>query len=176
MARCPPEDTKRLQKTFLKAYIASGGQLNKAAKAAKISKNTQWLWREHNIHGFVKKFEQAKAIAAEDRESEAIRRARDGVREYLYTGRGEPILDRRGNHAFKHKFSDALLMFTLKADMPDKYGEKSNGPVVNNNFVTPEAMRDIRQGCIDAFIKSPGGGNGGEDSSDADADALGGSD
>lgn len=72
-------------------------------------------------------------------EAEAFRRAHDGVEDpIVYQGRfvyltgpdGEPLLDADGNPrlAKLRKYSDTLLMFLMKAAMPEKYRERHQAP------------------------------------------------
>ncbi len=72
-------------------------------------------------------------------EAEAFRRAHDGIEDpVVYQGRfvylngpdGEPLLDADGNPrlAKLRKYSDTLLMFLMKAAMPEKYRERHQVP------------------------------------------------
>jgi len=84
------------KKTFLAAYVCSGN-ISRASRAAKISDCMHYYWRKTDPH-YAAVFEEARDMAAQHLEDEAVRRALGG--------------------------SDALLIFLLKAFKPEIYKER----------------------------------------------------
>ncbi len=91
------------------------GNRTRAARATGVSPVTTWLWRRDD-DVFRKRYEEAMKIAAELHEDEMYRRASEGTLEPVFQG-GRLVGSVR-------KFSDTLLIFTLKGAMPDKYKER----------------------------------------------------
>ena len=107
---------KRRRKTFLKALANNGGQVAKAARAAGYANSGALRKHYDNDANFAAQWDAAAEAAADDLESEAIRRARDGVYKPVWY-RGECV-----GHTIE--FSDTLLMFMLKGARPDKFAER----------------------------------------------------
>lgn len=109
-----PEAQSRARERFLKVY-AQCGNVSTASKAAGVSRNTVYIWAEHDPE-FALAFKQADLQATEVLEREAWRRARDGVKETVYQhGKAVGTVTR---------YSDALLMFLLKARRPEAYRDR----------------------------------------------------
>jgi hypothetical protein len=94
-----------------------------ACRAAKVCVKTVYNWRhaDPGDASFLEAFKQAKILAGETLEAEAIRRAHDGVDEPVYQG-GRLV-------GWKRVYSDTLLIFLLKGLMPEKYRERWEGEV-----------------------------------------------
>lgn len=117
------------KRAFLLAYVECG-QLFKAALCAKINRQTHYHWLRDDPE-YVNLFEQAKREMGEMLESEAIRRANEGVVEpIVYQGNFTYPLDENGKQDRTkeplgiRKYSDTLLIFLLKGAIPEKYKER----------------------------------------------------
>ena len=95
----------------------TGGQVSAAAGLADITQSTPYSRPWKNDQVFAAAFEVARTMAAQALESEAIRRAFDGVDEPVGWYKGEP-------GGVIRRYSDNLLMFSLKGAMPDKYADR----------------------------------------------------
>src|SRR6478672_6296642 len=84
------------KRAFLLAYVTCF-QVKKSARHAKVSHQLHYYWRATDPV-YAEAFAVAKQLAIEGLEDEAVRRAREG------------------DHP-----SDVLLIFLLKAAMPEKY-------------------------------------------------------
>lgn len=147
---------------FIEAF-AEFGAVTAACGAAGISRQTAYERRKVD-ELFAAAWEDVEAMATERMEAEARRRAVDGWierEEFEIDDDGElhPTLTVR-------KFSDALLMFLLKARRPDTYRERHlhehQGDVeVNLNLVTDHDLREqaaaLRRGLAAARSVKPGG-------------------
>jgi len=106
------------KRAFLTAF-AQIGIVRQAAKAADINRGTHNNWlNDPSPEGdeYRAAFELAKQYACEYLELEAFRRATQGVDEPIYQG-GEQVGIRR-------RYSDTLLIFLMKAAMPEKYADR----------------------------------------------------
>ena len=112
------------QRAFLSA-LPTGFTVTAAAKAAGVGRRTVYDWRDASP-AFAAAMDDAAEEAGDELESEARRRAVDGIRRPLFTSRGEPIIDpATGEQAFEHKYSDKLLERLLAGAKPDKYRTRS---------------------------------------------------
>ena len=123
------EKLKPKRNIFLKAYVESFGQMNKAARIAGVGLSTAYMWRsEKKGDLFDQCWQAAQELVIDAMEGEVRRRAMEGNRRYKYTTRGEPIMDpRTGEQAYDDVQSDLLAIFMLKAAKPEKYRDYS-GP------------------------------------------------
>jgi len=128
------------QAAFLAAF-AECGVITEAARAAKVNRTDHYDWLLDPEYSAA--FDAAKEQAIELMESEARRRAIEGVAEpVIYQGSlcFEPLRDKSGKikrdpktkevlfskkPLVVYKKSDILLMFLLKAAKPDTYRENS---------------------------------------------------
>lgn len=92
------------------------GNRTRAAQATGVCTTTTWLWRRDDDN-FREAYNRAMKIAAELHEDEMFRRASEGVLEPVFQG-GELVGSVR-------KFSDTLLIFTMKGALPEKYADRS---------------------------------------------------
>lgn len=95
---------------FLKELRENGGFVGKACEAVGISKQSVYVWRESDKE-FAIEWDRAIDLATEDLEKEARRRAYQGVE--------EPVFYQGEVCGHIRKFSDTLLMFTIKARRPE---------------------------------------------------------
>ena len=95
---------------FLRELRANGGFVTKACSALRLSKQTVYEWRKADLF-FAEQWDKAIDEATEDLEKEAIRRAYEGVE--------EPVFYKGVEVSRIRKYSDVLLMFTIKARKPE---------------------------------------------------------
>ncbi|GBQ07904.1 hypothetical protein [Saccharibacter floricola] len=99
------------------------GNISLASKAAGVSRPGMYARRERDPD-FAQAWDEAITTAVESLEAEAWRRARDGVPEYLVTGKGL-VLDKNGEPVMQNRYSDSLLTTLLKAHKPERYKDRS---------------------------------------------------
>lgn len=118
------------KRAFLAAY-ARLGNVTRAARIARISRELHYDWKAQD-KDYAAAFEQAKILAGEALEDDAVRRARWGVRDYIVY-RGEIVLqplqpgddpDAPRKPLKRRRYSDSLLAMLLKGAMPEKYRER----------------------------------------------------
>jgi hypothetical protein len=108
----------RLKKAFIEQF-AEYGNITTAAMRAGIARRTVYGWQEQDDQ-FAAAFRDAEIQATETLESEARRRAVEGVVTITpYYHRGELL-----SETVETKYSDTLLIFLLKARAPEKYRER----------------------------------------------------
>ena len=90
------QEFRHPKRAFLQAYLRCG-QITKAARAAHIHDTMHYYWKKTDPH-YAAAFEEARELAAQHLEDEAVRRALGG--------------------------SDVLLIFLLKGFMPEKYKDR----------------------------------------------------
>lgn len=125
------------QRAFLAAYSLTGN-ISEAARAANTARRSHYEWMADPAYAEL--FAEASAEACDALETEARRRATEGVQEpVIYQGqlqylpaltkKGTIRKDRKGRTVWSDKpltvakKSDLLLIFLMKAAMPDKYRE-----------------------------------------------------
>lgn len=105
-----------LQAAFLAAYSGCG-RISRAAAVAKICRDDHYRWLKEDSH-YLALFEEARKKAIGFLEDVAVKRATRGWLEpVFYQGQATGVV---------RKFSDNLLMFTLKGNCPEKYRERSD--------------------------------------------------
>jgi hypothetical protein len=126
--------TKIKARRFLREYAECGG-ITESARRAKISPRAHYVWlRDHA--DYREEFEQAGKLLDEKLEVELIDSVLNGVPDQvLYQGEvihvdGEPLIHRRR--------SDILLMFALKARMPEKYRDTWKGEIEHKGEIRPD--------------------------------------
>lgn len=144
MAKLTPEKL-----TAFCAALAETGQVNRASAAVGISTYSAYKWRKDDLD-FALAWDESMQIAIRGLEDEAVRRGRHGVDEpVVHQGLFAPLIDydaidpltgekyipqlapvkrnADGSPAMAtvKKYSDTLLIFTLKAHDP-KYRDKQN--------------------------------------------------
>lgn len=117
--RSPWELFTPAQRSFL-ACLAETYQARAAANAAGVSYWMVWAWRNRSA-AFREAMARAKLMAADLIESEAVRRACEGVpRKRFFKGR--PIIDpATGKQYVEQQYSDYLLSKLLDGTKPRKY-------------------------------------------------------
>jgi hypothetical protein len=144
MAKLSPEKL-----TAFCAALAETGQVGRASAAVGVTRQCAYKWRKEDLD-FALAWDEAMQIAIRGLEDEAIRRGRDGTDEpVVHQGQFAPLIDydaidpltgekyipqlapvkrnADGSPALAtvKKYSDTLLIFTLKAHDP-KYRDKQN--------------------------------------------------
>lgn len=147
---------KPKQRAFLTTYTRVGN-ISQAAIAVGVSRrmHNKWLNEDGDLNdpgSYASCFRDAKETAIDFLEGEAIRRARDGVTRMKFH-QGQPIMvpclpsdpeameveDGKGNKCFlkpyvEHHYSDNLLMFLLKSNRRDVYGDDPQVAITNNTI------------------------------------------
>ena len=134
------------QRKFL-ATFSVVGRIDRATEIAEVGKWTHMGWMKRR--NYREAYQLARRIAADNIESEAIRRAVEGVKRMrFYRGRPitVPVLDDDGlpvrdeetgaivmEPYIEYEYSDALLIILLKALLPKRYGDRRNVKVSVNS-------------------------------------------
>lgn len=106
---------KRRRATWERAFLASlalTGNVSEAARSATVARGHVYEWRDKHAD-FAAEWDVAMEEAADYLETEARRRAVEGVEEPVYQ-RGERVGTIR-------RYSDTLLIFLLNGARPQKY-------------------------------------------------------
>jgi hypothetical protein len=124
------------QARFLAAYARTGTILHAALESG-IERRLHYRWLDEDP-AYAATFAEAEVAAVEMLEREARRRAVDGVEEPIYW-QGQKIDTLR-------KYSDALLIFLLKAARPDKYRERVDlaHTVGDLSRLSPDELQQLR--------------------------------
>lgn len=109
-----------IQKMKFLIALAELGNRSRAARVAGVATATVWQWRRSD-RKFRTAMDRAQEVANMLAEDELVRRATEGVVEPVFQG-GHLVGGIR-------RLSDQLLMFYLKANMPEKYREKIDANV-----------------------------------------------
>jgi hypothetical protein len=130
--------------------------MTRAAEAARISRRSAWGWLQRDAR-FADAFRDAGEQAADLLETEARRRAIEGIEEpVIWQGQLATVPDPNGGPPIPltiRKYSDTLLIFLLKGARPEKYRERydfqhtgpGGGPVlVSDPIRTALADPEIR--------------------------------
>ena len=108
------------QERFLAAFAECGSVLL-AARWARVHRQSHYFWMKEDPT-YPARFEEARKQATRALEDAAIRRAKEGTaKPVLHKGKqvyvdGEPL--------YEHQYSDALLMFLLRAYDREKFGDR----------------------------------------------------
>lgn len=121
MAGRPKTDKtpQRMRELFLKE-LRRRGNVSDAARKATIDRSTPYRWREAEPD-FAAAWDEALELAMDRLESEAYRRAVEGVRKPLIGRIGK---DQDGVITYIREYSDSLMNTLLKAHRPEKYRER----------------------------------------------------
>lgn len=107
-------ETATKQAAMLEQFRASG-EIGPSCRAVGIHRDTHYNWLKADEQ-YAKDFAEATVMRVEVLETEARRRALIGWDEPVYY-KGKAVGSIR-------KFSDTLLIFTLKGEKPEKYRER----------------------------------------------------
>ena len=152
-----PEISDIKKRAFLVQYALTGN-FEQAASVAKVTVRTVYNWRHdfRDANGpFLVAVDQAQQMACDRMESELYRRAMEGIEEPVWHG-GEIVGTTR-------RFSDTLLMFMMKANMPEKYTDRmqhsgpDGGPMqiaaIDVSALTHEELLEARR--LAAKVQAP---------------------
>jgi len=118
-----PQDVKARQDKFLEIYESDeGGTIIHAAEQVGISRNTVMYWRREDVQGFVKRFDNAHKTFSER-----------GEKNWLYKRLEDP------------KCHPNLVMFALKALLPNKYRELAMNTDLTGETILEELKRARKQ-------------------------------
>lgn len=125
----------RLKRAFLENY-AVYGNITRAAEQVGVPRQRVYQWQEHDDQ-FASAFREAEVQATEVLESEARRRAVDGIEKHrrVYDSRGNLI-----DEYTEQLYSDTLLIFLLKARNPAKYRERVEQTIEANSRMVVEVV------------------------------------
>jgi hypothetical protein len=104
--------------------LAASGNVSMAIAAAKISRRIVYDLR-NNDETFARAWSDAEDIAADRLETEAWRRAVDGVEEPVIS-LGKVVQTEDGTPLVIRRYSDNLLLALLRAHRPEKYRDRSS--------------------------------------------------
>lgn len=123
------------KRAFLSAF-AQTGCVSRAADLAGCSRNSHYNWLKTDAE-YAVAFEDAEMMVGDLLESEAMRRATEGIEEQVIH-RGQPCfryVDEQGNDVDRdapnakkvpltvRRYSDTLLIFLMKGRIPKRYGD-----------------------------------------------------
>jgi len=120
--------TPEIREAFL-AELANTGSVSEACNRVGIGRKTAYEWKGDD-EDFRVAWEKAYDLGTESLEDEAVRRARRGV--------DEPVFYKGNVCGHITRYSDNLLMFTLKGRRPEKFRDNSN--VTLNGTLSLEAV------------------------------------
>jgi hypothetical protein len=107
------------KRAFLRVYAATCSII-KSSRAAKVSRGSHYHWLDTDPD-YARAFNASRRQSVDVLEAEAMRRALEGVDEYVMHA-GKPIRDpETGEWMKKRRFSDFLLFKLLQAVAPEKY-------------------------------------------------------
>lgn len=134
MSNKSPALTERKKKVFLQ-ILSETGQITRAAHAAGYADSSYLRKLYKNDEAFAEAWEEAITAASDVLESEAVRRAVDGINEPVYY-QGE-LVD------VNTKYSDGLLQFLLKGAKPEVYRDNVNlsGAITGGIAIVPVAIK-----------------------------------
>jgi predicted nucleic acid-binding Zn ribbon protein len=123
--------------------ISEGKLLTEAAKSSGVKTRVVRAWiTEDEV--FAKDIENAETDAMDVFETEARRRAKDGVEEFVVS-HGKVVMHPETGQPLKtHRFSDGLLQFILKGRRRDVFGDKKEVDT-NVSFDTNASMSDLER-------------------------------
>ena len=146
---------------FLTAYSRCG-TVASACDASGIGRSTYKAWKKNDT-AFQYALDEVTLDFADEIESEAIRRAKEGVRTIKFTTSGVPIKDPRKLDPdtgevkpewkndpwyYEEEFSDRLLEMLLKAKRPQEFRDRQSIEVSGPGGVPLEVDLSIRQQMV----------------------------
>ena len=119
-----PEDIKKRQDAFLEAFsnLNTGGTIREACEIVGIHRDTVKNWRKNDLYGFAGRFMEGEKNFAEA-----------GERNWLYSRLEDP------------KCHPNLVMFALKALMPQKYRELALNTNITGETIIDELKKARQQ-------------------------------
>jgi hypothetical protein len=139
---------RRWEAKFLKA-LEDGANVTTAAETAGITRQNAYLYRREDTE-FARKWDEALFMGVGTLEDEAVRRARDGVE--------EPIYQKGVYVGTVRRYSDTLLMFLLRAHMPERYNPAEKRELTGKNGGAIDIVMSWRD-VVEAARRDNGGAN-----------------
>jgi hypothetical protein len=134
-------DTREaVQRAFLAAFAVTG-TISGAAKAADIDRDRHYRWLEEDA-SYPERFDSARETFADRIESEAFRRAVEGVSRVRFNG-GRVMLNEDGTPLIEQEYSDTLMAMLLKAKRPTEYRERATHEITGRDG-GPIQLEDAR--------------------------------
>ena len=134
-----------VQRRFIEVLADSGSVMHAARAVDKSESSCYQLRRAPGAESFA-----AAWAAAID---EASKRLLDAAFERALVGTDEPVFDRDGNRTGRRlRQSDRLMMFLLRAYMPDRFG--GAGPDARPSHTSPPALAPVAA-AIDRLMPAP---------------------
>lgn len=118
--------SRKKRRAFLIALAQTGGRVAEAAKAVGYTDTSAVQKFRRENEEFAEEWDLAVEAGTDILVDEIVRRAIDGVHEPQYY-KGEVV-------GYTLKYSDALLMFQVRAKRPEQYRETARGGETNINF------------------------------------------
>ena len=112
----PTKLTQKNKEAFLRC-LSEGKSVTFAANAIGVDRSQVYQW-QHANPDFKAEWESALQAGTDKLEDEAWRRAHDGV--------DEPVFYQGQTCGVIRRYSDTLLIFTLKARRPEKFRDNVN--------------------------------------------------
>jgi hypothetical protein len=110
-----PDEIGHAKKAAFLAAYSQLGNLTAAAKASDVHRQRHYEWMKDDPD-YPERFKQAHAEACDHLESEARRRAVEGVE--------KPVFHKGVICGTVQEYSDTLLIFLMKGALPEKYRER----------------------------------------------------
>lgn len=124
MGKAAGFDLERAKRDFL-AQLAVHGVVSKACEASGLTRSAAYRLKDEDAD-FARRWDEALAVAAENAEHEAFRRAQMGVEKFVIS-KGQVVAHPvTGEPLTETAYSDRLLELRLRALMPDKYRDRSS--------------------------------------------------
>ncbi|MEM1060773.1 MAG: hypothetical protein AAGJ97_00445 [Planctomycetota bacterium] len=100
------------------------GTMRRAAKFAGLSRGVGYVWMRRDKN-FAAALNTLRTMLTEELADHAVHRATVGRRRLKFNSKGDAIINpETGEHYAEYHPSDQLLMFLMKANDPEKYGDK----------------------------------------------------
>lgn len=137
-----------IQQHFLEC-VRQGHSFRSAAEQAGIEADKPYIWQKSD-EAFASALRVAEQVGTDLIEEEAYRRAVKGVEKPIYRG-GEVV----GHMA---DYSDAMLMFLLKARRPERYGGKASDKALDADALAERLnLKGARDGLKRKFASITAG-------------------
>jgi hypothetical protein len=124
------ERTPEKEAAFLET-LAESANVTKSCEINGIARRSAYEWREKDPD-FAKRWDEAINLGVDALEDEAVRRGRDGV--------DEPVFYQGQVCGMIRRYSDTMLIVSLKARRPEKYSERFQHTGAEGGPITTEVV------------------------------------